>query len=138
MLAASLQGVASRAELTLQVLEAATQRVLRKARISSASAEISTLADKASQAAARLLGLPAHEKSLKDPDELNHVSREVYQVFSEAEQLAKEPNNTGLDEAMRKYQQAVEMASPLRAWLREARDPLYEAIPPEWRARQAR
>ena len=109
VLAASLQGVGSRIELTLQVLEAATQRLLRKAKISCASAEISTLAGKASQAAARLLGLPAHEKSLKDPDELNHVSPEVYRIFSEAEQLAKEPNNTGLDEAMLKYQQALEM-----------------------------
>ncbi|HEY4010958.1 MAG TPA: protein kinase [Acidobacteriaceae bacterium] len=109
VLAASLRAVGSRIELTLQVLDAATQRVLRRSKTSSTSAEVSSLIDKASQAAARLLDLPVHERSLKDPDELKHIPPDAFRAFSEAEQLANEPNNTGFDKSMLKYQQALEI-----------------------------
>ncbi len=109
VLAASLQTLGSKIALSLQVLEAATQRILRKARISCLSTEISTLADKASETAARLLALPVHETQLKDPDELRQISPDVFRVFSEAEQLANEPNGVGLEAAAFKYQQALDM-----------------------------
>lgn len=109
VLAAYLQTVGSKIALTLQVLEAVTQRVLRKAKISCKSGEISTLADKASETAARLLALPVNQTPLRDPDELRHLSPEVFRAFSEAEQLANEPNGTGLEGATLKYQQVLEM-----------------------------
>jgi tetratricopeptide (TPR) repeat protein len=61
------------------------------------------------RSAARLLGLPLHETSIKDPEELKRISPEVFQAFSEAEQLANQPNDTGLEAALRKYDQAVKM-----------------------------
>jgi len=109
VLAAYIQTTGSKIVLTLQVLEAATQRVLRKAKISSTSGEINILADRASESAARLLALPDNQAPLKDPDELTHISPDVFRAFSEAEQLANEPNSTGLEGAVLKYQQVLDM-----------------------------
>ena len=109
VLAASLRATASRIFLTLQVLEASTQRVIRKTVVSYLPADISKMADKASETAARLLGLPIRETPLNDPDELQRISPEVFREFSEAEQLANEPNDVGLDAAALKYQRALDI-----------------------------
>ena len=109
VLAASLQSTPSRVWLTLQVLEATTQRILRTARVSCSPAELSAISDKASQVAARILGLPDREIVVKDTDELQRVSPEVFRTFSEAEQLANKPNGSGLDAAVQYYQQALDM-----------------------------
>ena len=109
VLAASLHPTPSRVWLNLQVLEAATQRILRTARVSSPPAALSSIADKASEAAAKMLGLPRRETTVKDTEELEHVSPEVFRIFSEAEQLANQSNGTGLEAALLKYQQALEI-----------------------------
>ena len=109
VLAASLKTTPSQYLLTLQVLDAATQRVLRKARVFSVPAELSSLPDKASQAAAEILGLPMTDQSLKDTEELRRASPEVFRTFSEAEQLASEPNDSRLEAAILKYQQALDL-----------------------------
>ena len=109
VLAASLHPTPFKATLNLHLLEAANQRVLRRARIDIAPSELSGLSDKAAETAARLLDLPPHEIALKDTEELDRVSPEVFRLFSEAEQLANQPNDTGLDEAIHKYQQALEI-----------------------------
>jgi serine/threonine protein kinase/Tfp pilus assembly protein PilF len=109
VLAASLHSTLSRVWLNLQVLEAATQRILRTARVSSPPAALSGIADKAAEAAARILGLPSREIAVKDTEELRRVSPEVFRTFSEAEQLANQSNGTGLEAAVAKYQQTVDM-----------------------------
>jgi tetratricopeptide (TPR) repeat protein len=109
VLAASLQSTPSRVWLNLQVLEAATQRVLRAARVSSSPAALSGIAGKASEAAAKLLGLPEREIVVKDTEELQRVSPEVFRTFSEAEQLANQASGAALEAAVAKYQQALYM-----------------------------
>ena len=91
------------------MLEAATQRVLRTARVFAPPAALSGIADKASESAARMLGLPDRETVVKDTDELQRISPEVFRSFSEAEQLANQSSDTGLEAALLKYQQALDL-----------------------------
>jgi Tfp pilus assembly protein PilF len=108
VLAASLQSTATTVTLLLQVLDAATQHLLRKHHVSCSRADLSSLADKGSAAAARLLGLPEQDKTGKDNDELMGISAAAFSSFSQAEQLAAQPNNTGLDAAILKYGECLE------------------------------
>jgi serine/threonine protein kinase/Tfp pilus assembly protein PilF len=108
VLAASLQATATRVTLLLQVLDAASQHLLRKQHVSSSRAQVSTLADKGSAAAATLLGLPSQEKSTRDTDELQDISAAAFASFSQAEEFANQPNNTGLDAAILKYGDCLE------------------------------
>ncbi len=108
VLAASLQATATRVTLLLQVLDATTQHLLRRQHVSSSHAQVGTLADKGSAAAARLLGLPEKDKSAKDTDELQNISAAAFSSFSQAEQLVNQPNNTGLDAAILKYGECLE------------------------------
>jgi serine/threonine protein kinase/Tfp pilus assembly protein PilF len=103
VLAASLHSTTKTVTLLLQVLDAETQRQLRRHRISCRRVELSSLSDKGSAAAARLLGLPDQDKTTKDTDELRGISAAGFSSFSQAEQLASQPNNTGLDAAILKY-----------------------------------
>ncbi|WP_035348142.1 serine/threonine-protein kinase [Edaphobacter aggregans] len=109
VLAASLQTKATGAQLLLQVLDAASQRTLRKQSIATSRDQINTLADRGSEEAAKLLGLPQQEKRLKDDEELKTISPEAFQLFSQAEELAHQPNNTGLDAAILKYADCLGM-----------------------------
>jgi serine/threonine protein kinase/tetratricopeptide (TPR) repeat protein len=103
VLAASLQTNANAVTLLLQVLDAATQRTLRKSAIVSSRDQISTLADRGSEESAKLLGLPRREKRMRDEEELKTISPEGFQLFSQAEELASQPNNPNLDAAILKY-----------------------------------
>jgi tetratricopeptide (TPR) repeat protein len=107
VLAAALRSSPSTAVLTLQVLNAENQLVLRKVQVLCKSSDLSNLTEIGSKAAEKLLGLPEHDAPLKDQEELQHVSPDVFRLFSEGEQLASEPNNTGLPQAILRYQQAV-------------------------------
>lgn len=107
VLAASLHQETSSTKLNLRVLDAASQRELRKTEVSTQTAHLSGLASKGSEAALRLLGLPQNMSAIKDRDELRTVSVEAFRVFSEAEQHAEEPNDTGLEAAVMKYQEAL-------------------------------
>ncbi len=109
VLAASLDQTSSRARLNLRLLDAHSQRVLRKGAVDCALAEISSLAEKASQQAAMLLQLPSKDVQLSDPEELRSVPSDVYQAYSEAEQLVNEPNHAGLQQAIDKYQHVLDL-----------------------------
>ena len=78
-------------------------------RVSTPPAALSSIADKASEAAAILLGLPDREIVVKDTEELQHLSPEVFRTFSEAEQLANQSNGASLEAAVAKYQQTLDM-----------------------------
>ena len=67
------------------------------------------MAEKGSQEAASLLRLPPKEISLNDPEELHNVPPDVLQAYSEAEQAMNEPNRSGLQQAIGKYQHALEL-----------------------------
>lgn len=108
VLTGSLDQTASRARLNLRLLDASSQRVLRRGTLECAIDAIGSLAQTASERAASLLQLPGSDVQLSDPEELKRVPANVYQAYSEAEQLASEPNHAGLEQAIAKYQQALD------------------------------
>ncbi len=109
VLVASLELTGSQAKLFLRLLDAHSQRVLRKGTVECALNAIGSLAEKASHEAASLLQLPSGDVQLSDPEELKSVPPDVYQAFSEAEQLVSEPNHAGLEQAIEKYQHALDL-----------------------------
>lgn len=109
VLAASLDQSPSRAKLNLQLLDAHSQRVLRNGAVECLPNLISSLAEKAAREAAALLQLPGNDVQLSDPEELKKVPAPVFQAFSEAEQLVNEPNHAGLQQAIVKYQSALDL-----------------------------
>jgi serine/threonine protein kinase/thioredoxin-like negative regulator of GroEL len=109
VLVASLDQTASEAKLNLRLLDAHSQRVLRKGVVECALSDIGSLAEKASHRAALLLQLPTSDVQLSDPEELKSVPPDVYQAYSEAEQLVNEPNHAGLEQAIDKYQHALDL-----------------------------
>jgi hypothetical protein len=109
VLVASLDQTASEAKLNLRLLDAHSQRVLRKGLVECAISDIGSLAEKASHRAASLLQLPTSDVQLSDPEELKNVSPDVYQAYSEAEQLVNEPNHAGLEQAIEKYQHTLDL-----------------------------
>lgn len=109
VLAASVRQDPSQAHLRLQLLDAGSQRVLRKSIISCPAAAIGGLTQQAAERAALLLRLPRQEIQVSDDEELKNVPADVLQAYSEAEQLMEEPNHTGLQQAIGKYQHALEL-----------------------------
>jgi serine/threonine protein kinase/predicted Zn-dependent protease len=109
VLTASLDQSSSQARLNLRLLDANSQRVLRKGAVACALDAIGSLAQKASQKAASLLQLPGSDVPLSDPEELSRVPLNVYQAYSEAQQLLNEPNHAGLEQAIEKYQQTLDL-----------------------------
>ena len=109
VLTGSLDQTASRARLNLRLLDASSQRVLRRGTLECAIDAIGSLAQTASERAASLLQLPGRDVQLSDPEELKSVPANVYQAYSEAEQLVSEPNHAGLEQAIGKYQQALDL-----------------------------
>ena len=109
VLVASLEQTASDARLILRLLDAESQRVLRKGTVECAISAVGSLAEKASHEAASMLQLPTRDVQLSDPEELKNVSPDVYQAYCEAEQLVNEPNHAGLEQAIDMYQHALDL-----------------------------
>ncbi len=107
VLAVSLHANPSLLILSLQVLDAMTQKKLRRIEIKCAPDRLSSMVEDASKASLALLGLPQREILVSDQEELKRVSPAVFRTFSEAEQLVNEANDTGLTDAILKYQQAL-------------------------------
>lgn len=109
VLTAWLRVTASEMVLTLRVLDAVSERVIRSTAISCLQSRVGNLADRASVAAVRLLGI-RQQSTVSDPDELRRLPPEVFRAFSEAESLAGEPNDVGLDEAVAKYKKVLALS----------------------------
>jgi tetratricopeptide (TPR) repeat protein len=109
VLVASLDQTTSDARLYLRLLDAHSQRVMRKGIVECALDEIGSLAEKAAHQAALLLQLPTSDVQLSDPEELKSVPADVFKAYSEAEQLLNEPNHAGLQQAIARYQQALDL-----------------------------
>jgi len=110
VLAAAIHQERSTLTLTLQVLNAVTQRVLRKGHVKSQSSQPSELANQGYSLAARVLDLQESKVPVEDSDQLRNLSPEAYRQFIEAEFLANEPNNAGLDAAIEKYGNVLTIA----------------------------
>jgi tetratricopeptide (TPR) repeat protein len=105
-LAASLIHTRLLITLTLEILDAETSNVLRKDHVIVLPTAIGELAEKAANLAAAMLELPK-DVSLADPDELQRVPAAVFRAYTEAQQLMEQPNFTGVDAGIRKYQQIL-------------------------------
>jgi tetratricopeptide (TPR) repeat protein len=96
-------------QLQLGVFDASTGRVLRRRDVTASNSEVSRLPGGAARAAAQMLGLPLLPARMKDEEELAQVTPKVYLLFSEAEELFSRPNDSGLDQAIEKYQAALDL-----------------------------
>ena len=110
VLGSALRPTRSGAALDLQVLDASTGKILRLKRLSSPRAEYKLLAERASIAAAKLLDVPLSRGSQRNPDDMANVPPKAFDLFSSAEDLLDQPNDTGLDLAIEKYQKALDVA----------------------------
>jgi serine/threonine protein kinase/Flp pilus assembly protein TadD len=109
VLAASMHSRADAIHLELQLLNVVTGESLRHTILLCAPREITAIPERACRAALKMLGLPNHEANIQDNDELRRVSPEVLQIFSEAQQSAAKPNDSGLGAAILLFQKAVDV-----------------------------
>ncbi|HCC59541.1 MAG TPA: hypothetical protein DEQ47_20225 [Solibacterales bacterium] len=108
VLAASLRTHKDGYRLGLNILDAASAAPLRSSYVSASASDLGVLADKAAAAAARLLDIQVAPAHRKDEEDLASVPPAAYQLFTSAEASMSEPNHTGLDAAIGKYQSALE------------------------------
>ena len=108
VLAASLHTQSSGYRLGLTVLDASSATPLRTGSVSARVAELGSLADRAAVAAGKLLEISVKPGLRQDRDDLASVGPSAYQLYSSAEALMAEPNHTGLEAAIGKYQSALE------------------------------
>ncbi len=107
VLAATSHKAGSTLHLTLQLLDAATGKTLRRDSLSAAMTEISGFEHRAAEAAARLLDLPPREKPLADEEESAAMGADAYQLLVQGKHLVEEPNDAGLEAGLEKLQQLV-------------------------------
>ncbi|MGD0628937.1 MAG: tetratricopeptide repeat protein, partial [Terracidiphilus sp.] len=72
-------------------------------------ADIAGLTQQAAEQAAGLLRLPRLETQVSDAEEVKNLPPDVLQAYSEAEQLAKSPDHSGLKQSILRYQDALEL-----------------------------
>jgi serine/threonine protein kinase/Tfp pilus assembly protein PilF len=108
VLAASSLPDSKNFRLSLRLLDPASGRSLRERKLTCALAEIASLPARAVQAAASLLHLSGH---LRDDKQMDGGTQSVaaFTAFQSAEALMKQPNDTGLNAAIEKYKQAVDL-----------------------------
>lgn len=97
--------------LSLKVMDAATQRILRETQLTASAVELGGLPERAAIASAKLLGVSqGRHDPVKDRDELAGVGSAAYVLFTAGEDLLDQPNNTGIDPAIEKYQKTLDLA----------------------------
>jgi tetratricopeptide (TPR) repeat protein len=107
VLAAWLKAARDRLVLALSVIDASAGRTLRKQEIAVPPGQANLLPDHAWRVAASLLQLGSPQ-SAPSRDELGAVSAAGYQAFLAAEELRRQPNESRLDDAIAKYEEALE------------------------------
>ncbi len=108
VLAASALPVGEGFQLLLRLLNPMSGQPLREKKLSCTLSEVTTLPDRAVQAAASLLGLTSYlRKSALPKPETQSV--EAFTAFQSAEALMEQPNDQGLDEAIEKYKDAINL-----------------------------
>jgi serine/threonine protein kinase/tetratricopeptide (TPR) repeat protein len=95
-------------ELILRLLDPVTNRAIRERQIKCLMAEITSLPGKAVQAAEKLLDLSRY--GIPAPaTEPGTQSAAAFTAFQQAETLMKQSNDSGLDAAIEKYKDAVDL-----------------------------
>jgi tetratricopeptide (TPR) repeat protein/tRNA A-37 threonylcarbamoyl transferase component Bud32 len=95
-------------ELLLRVLDPITGHALRAKRLNSDPHDMTALPNKAAQAAASLLNVSRYLKD-KEPVRPGTQSVAAFNAFQTAESLMKQQNDSGLDGAIEKYREAVDI-----------------------------
>ena len=108
VLAASGLPGATHFQLLLRVLDPATNQPIREKKLTCARAEITSLPEKAVQAAASLLDLVPYLQK-EGRTEPGTQSAAAFTAFQLAETLMKEPDYKRIDAAIDNYKQAVEL-----------------------------
>jgi len=95
-------------DLLLRVFDPISGRALRSRRLTCDQHEITSLPAKAVRAAASLLSVSSY---LQDPERTQPGthSAAAFTAFQQAETLMKQPNDEGLDAAIAKYKEAVDL-----------------------------
>ena len=103
------QSIVDDANLTivLQVLDASASHVLRHQRLSGDLNDLPALSERASREAASMLQIPFIEAPLSDEEEIKRVPPDAYQSFIQARAYYEAPNDSGLDQAIAAYQDAL-------------------------------
>ena len=112
ILAASVLAVSSGLEVALSVLDPASPVPLRQDKVRGSS---TTLPRRAAQTAARLLNVRLDLEETKAVDEFANVPAAAYQLFINAENQMRSPNDEGLGSAIEEYQAAVNTDSRFAA-----------------------
>jgi eukaryotic-like serine/threonine-protein kinase len=110
VLAASGVPYKNNLHLSLSLLDPSSGRSLREKRISLPLSEPIKLPGKAVQAAAQLLDLDRYQRS-KDVATPDTQSSQAYAAFQSAQAAMKQENDTGLNTAIDKYKEAIELDS---------------------------
>ncbi|MBB6142662.1 serine/threonine protein kinase/Tfp pilus assembly protein PilF [Silvibacterium bohemicum] len=108
ILAASAVPGVSHLQLILRLLNPYSNKSIRERDVTCAFADITSLSDKAVQAAARLLDVNGYLQGRARIDQ-GTQSASAYIAFQSAEALMKLPNDSGLDAAIEKYKEAIEL-----------------------------
>ena len=108
VLAASGSPGAKHFELFLRVLDPSSGQPLREKKLTCALNQITSLPQKAVQAAASLLDLESYLHHDKQTEPETH-SAAAFTAFQSAETLMKQPDDRGLDAAIEQYKQATEL-----------------------------
>jgi serine/threonine protein kinase/tetratricopeptide (TPR) repeat protein len=110
VLAASALPTSTHFQLFLRLLDPVSSRPLRQRKLTCALDDITSLPTKAVRAAASLLNLSRYLRSNKQM-EPGTQSIAAFTAFQSAETLMKQPNDTGLNAAIEKYKEAVDLDS---------------------------
>ncbi|HWD00526.1 MAG TPA: serine/threonine-protein kinase [Candidatus Sulfopaludibacter sp.] len=110
VLAASAAPARGGVTLSLQLLDAATQKVFRHDELTVAASRLGQLPDLAASASARLLEVREVRNSAKEVDEIGSLPAPAYLTFTTAEELMGRPNRAGLDDAIEAYQKTLDLA----------------------------
>jgi serine/threonine protein kinase/Tfp pilus assembly protein PilF len=108
VLAASGTTEADRYHVKLRLLDPTSTRTLREKEISSTLAEQTLLPERAIRAAEEMLDVSDSRRG-KTAANPGTKSAEAFAAFQEAEAFRKQENGTGLDAAIEKYKQAIEL-----------------------------
>ncbi len=108
VLATSLVDRPGGLRLGMSVLDSATGQTVRQRVEDLDEGRLSQLSQKAAAMAAALLDLTLPGESLTDHDEIAGLMPAAFQALAVADELAARPNDSGLDEAIAKYQALLE------------------------------
>ena len=108
VLAASGVSKADHVEVALKLLNPASGQPLREKRLNCALDRITSLPQKAIEAASALFGL-RHDSQKSEGAEPGTQSPDAFRSFQSAEALMKQPNDAGLDSAIEKYKKAIDL-----------------------------